>query len=144
MVEMATKPTRRQSLEDARDVAARAGWHPIEFLIEVAASGRLWNPCTTCGDVHRDPIPGGCQAKSTCLFVDPKMRLDAAKEVLPYCAPKLSSLEVSGPAGGPVQHAHATLDLTRLLADPALLQAAQRIALTLADREPTINVSPVD
>jgi len=35
---------------------------------------------------------------------DPAMRLDAAKAAAPYCHPKLSSIEHSGPDGGPISY----------------------------------------
>ena len=132
-------PTRRKpaaALEDARAVAARHGWHPVDFLIFVASRGEMPNPCVSCGETHMQPISGGCQAHSTAHPVDAKMRMEAAKEVLPYVASKLQAIEITGKDGGPVATAHATLDLTAILKDPAMLAAAQQIALALSDREP--------
>jgi hypothetical protein len=61
-----------------------------------------------------------------------KILLDTLKLVVPT----LSAVQVTGDNGGPV--ALATCDITQLMADPKLAEAAQLIALGLAAQQPQI------
>ena len=46
---------------------------------------------------------------------DARCRLDAAKAVAPYCHARISSIELSGPSGGPVSvQATQKLDISEL------------------------------
>jgi len=62
-----------------------------------------------------------------------RQKLDAAKELLPYTAPKLAATQVTGANEGPVKV--ATLDITQVIADPELARAAQEMALLIADQQ---------
>jgi hypothetical protein len=67
-----------------------------------------------------------------------RMRMDACKELMPYLAPRLASVALSGPNGGPVEI--ATLDVTQIILDEDTARAAQRMALMLADQmDPNAN-----
>lgn len=57
------------------------------------------------------------------------VRMSAMIESLPYIFPKLQqqSVALTGPSGGPVEV--AALDVSAILANPALAEAAQEIAL---------------
>jgi hypothetical protein len=52
--------------------------------------------------------------------------------VLGYLYPKLQSTQITGANDGPVEV--ATLDITQILADPKMAEAAQRMALQIAQQ----------
>jgi len=66
---------------EARAKAAATGLLPHEFLLAVSRGEMV--------DDHKPSF---------------EERLDAAKAAAPYYAPKLSSIEASGPDGGPIPH----------------------------------------
>lgn len=61
----------------------------VEQVEAIEASGLT--PLEYLTSVYRDPA------------ADEARRIDAAKAAAPYVHPKLSSVEMSGPEGGPVQ-----------------------------------------
>jgi hypothetical protein len=61
-------------------------------------------------------------------------------EVQTYLAPKITATQLTGENGGPV--ALATCDVTQLMQDPAMAEAAQLIALGIAAQTPQIARSP--
>lgn len=101
-------------LASAMDVAVNLGFHPIEFAILVASQGVMPN------------------ADGTTTPCSPEMRLDAAKFVTQFMIPKLTSTQVTGPGGGPVQ-VTPSVSIDVLLADPATAKQAQELALKLAE-----------
>lgn len=62
-----------------------------------------------------------------------RMRMDACKELMPYLAPRLASVALSGSEGGPIKI--ATLDVTQIILDEDTARAAQQMALMLCDQQ---------
>ncbi len=104
---------------EAREIAERLGFHPIELLAHIALNGTIPN------------------ADGTETPVDTDKRLDAIKAAAPYLLPRLSAQTLSGPNDGPVEimTPEAEAGLQAILADPDLARAAQDIALALAEEE---------
>ncbi|MDR3428282.1 MAG: hypothetical protein P4L78_12660 [Silvimonas sp.] len=83
--------------------------HPLEALLRI-------------GHDTKNPLELRC----TCL-----------RDCLPYVLPRLQqqSVALSGPSGGPVEL--ATLDVSAILANPALAETAQQLAMMVIDQEVT-------
>ncbi len=102
----------------AIEICESYDFHPVATLITVITTGKLPNADGTFADVD---TPG---------------RMDALKSLCPYVLPRLAQTALTGKDAGPL--AVATLDMTRILADPALVLQAQNLSLAMtdADREP--------
>jgi len=100
--------------KEARDIADKLGFSVVEWLIIAATTGILLKP-----DGQFDVLDGA-------------QRLDAGKTVAKYLVPALTAVQVTGKDNGPI--AVAALDVTELMKSPASLQAAQRLALEIAQR----------
>jgi hypothetical protein len=109
----------------ARQAAQEAGFDPVALAMRVILQGKL------------PPIKGQAEEK-----VGMEGRLAMLKEIMQYMLPKLSATQITGKDEGPV--AIATLDVTRLMEDSEMLEAAQRIALGLAQQRPQIAAGPPD
>jgi hypothetical protein len=104
-------PTRQTWL--AREIAEQNGFNPVQVAIEVIMQGRL--PAIV-GKPGRD--------------VSDEERLKMLRDLLSYLVPKLSAVQVTGNDGGPL--AMASLDITKLMQDPELAVAAERLAIAIA------------
>jgi hypothetical protein len=104
----------RQAIE----ICEAMDFHPAALLATVVLTGKLPNP------------------DGTTVEIDASGRMDALKALCPYVMPRLQATQVTGKDDGPI--AVATLDISRIMADPALVEQAQNIALALveADRNP--------
>lgn len=100
---------------DSMRIAEDLGFHPVEFMIRCVQTGRL---------AEED-------GSETALPLDERLKL--LREVAHYICPKIHGLQITGRDGGPVQHAHAHLDVTRIMMDPALAQMAEDLALAMLD-----------
>lgn len=67
------------------------------------------------------------------------IRVDCLKSIAPYCVPKLATVTVKGDEENPIVVEHVNID--RLLIDPQLLAAAQKIALAVEDNVETYEVA---
>lgn len=103
--------------EQAREIADRMGFHPVEFLCHVALHGEM-------------PNPDGPPTK-----VDNAARLDAAKSVAPYLVPKLSASQVTGPNEGPVEMVMSQEQVANLMKDPAKARTLSELALLVASQD---------
>jgi len=104
----------RQAIE----ICEAMDFHPAALLATVVLTGKLPNP------------------DGTTVEIDASGRMDALKALCPYVMPRLQATQVTGKDDGPL--AVATLDISRILADPALVEQAQNLALAMvdADRNP--------
>jgi hypothetical protein len=119
--------TRNKFSWSARQKAEEAGFDPVTLAMSVILKARL------------PPIKGQPSEK-----VGMEGRLSMLKEVMQYMLPKLSATQLTGANDGPV--AVATLDVTQLMADPALAEAAQLLAISMS-QHPQIEAhtpDPVD
>jgi hypothetical protein len=105
----------------AREIAARLRIDPLEWLLLAARTGRLKNDD---GSVTK---------------ISSSDRITAAKNALPFVHIKRSSLSVQGRIESDLRSQH--MDMTRIMLDPILAEAAERLALAMA-AEP--DSSPVD
>lgn len=92
----------------AQDVADNLGFDPVEWLIKIAVDGVMLNP-----DGTETPV-------------DTDQRLDAGKAVMPYLKPKLLAATVTQEEPPDTR---TTIDIERMMQDPALVEAAQRLSL---------------
>jgi hypothetical protein len=93
---------------EAREIAERMGFHPIEWLLRVAVDGVMLNPDGT---------------ETVC---DTDQRLDAAKTATKYLTPvPLASKEPEEDKTVEI----SSIDINRMMEDPALVEAAQTLAL---------------
>jgi hypothetical protein len=80
--------------------------------------------------------------KKTVVSAPLDLILDACKTTAQYLVPKLSAVAHTGADGeGPVET--VALNLTAILADPALCEAAQKLALAMADEQAQPQTTPV-
>jgi hypothetical protein len=101
----------RQAIE----ICEQMNFHPAALLATVVLTGKLPNP------------------DGTTVEIDAAGRMDALKALCPYVMPRLQATQVTGKDDGPL--AVATLDMSRILADPALVEQAQNIALALVEAD---------
>lgn len=106
---------------------------PIRFMLSLVQEGV----------VTQAEIVNGKRQKVQ-VTVPLEVRLDAAKTVAGYVYPRLSAqqTQISGPDGGPI--AHATLDVTKILADPDRARIAQELALMVVEQDTGGNELPAD
>jgi hypothetical protein len=97
---------------EAREIAERLNFHPVEFLIQCAMG----------------TMPNG---DGTVTELDTVQRLDAAKNVAPYLAPKLNATQVTGKDEGPIQTQQLPTDA--IMRDPKLAEALGELALMMAE-----------
>ena len=100
---------------EAQEIVEKMGFCPVEFLATIAQRGVMVNPDGTETTVAAD------------------MRLDAAKAVAPYVRPKLSATQVTGRDGTPL--AVVGFDMSKLMADPDMVEAAQLLALRMSESD---------
>jgi hypothetical protein len=102
----------------ALEICEELSFHPAAFLATIALTGLM-------------PNPDGTTTKVTA-----EERLKAALGLAPFVMPRLQATQVTGKNDGPI--ATASLDISTLLADPALVEQAQELALAMAeaDRNP--------
>jgi len=100
----------------ARAIAEETGVHPIRVLLDMMKTGYF-------------PLAKGEQAKDK-RRIPPELYVKVVFEATAYCTPKLSAVQLTGANNGPL--AVAALDVTELMKDPALVAAAQTLALGLS------------
>jgi hypothetical protein len=116
---------KKRSPAMVRELADKMGVDPIQFLLKVIASDTVEEVRIVEGKKTRVTVP-----------VTIEMKMDACRIVSGYLYPKLSTTQVTGKDEGPVEL--ATLDISAIIADPALVEMAQKLAITMAeaDRNP--------
>lgn len=109
---------------EAREIAEKLGFHPVEFLARVATEGVMLNPDGS---------------KTVC---DNAMRLDAAKAVSKFLVPTLAATQVTGKNDGPVEN--VTFDMNKFLESPAAVEAAQKLSLAISNEpdDSPLEISP--
>lgn len=111
----------------AREIVDREDFHPLEEAIHVIRTG-YWP----------GKVPTAAQLAATPAKFKPisdEERLKMLREIFKYVFPSLSAMQVTGRDGGPL--AAATLDVTALMRDPAMLEAAQKLSLGMVTGKPT-------
>ena len=106
----------------ARDLADELGCDPLTFMMRIINS-----------DVIEQTVIENGKEKRVKVAIDLATRLDAAKNVAGYLYPRLSAQQVTGKDDGPL--ALATLDVAAILANPALAETAQQLALMVVEQE---------
>lgn len=98
------------------DVAHKLGWDPIEWMIHIARNG------TVLETDGRETV------------VDMAERLKMGREVTVYLRSK-APVEVHSEH----EHLHAHVDVTHIMSNPALAQAAETLALAMAEQDNTFD-----
>jgi hypothetical protein len=118
----------------AHEVAEKMRVDPVAYLLSIinqeATQEVIINPQT--GEAILDPATG--QPKRRWVPVTRDQRIDAAKALLGYLYPKLQAVQVTGKDEEPLQVEMSALSVTQILSDPALADAAQKMALMLAEQ----------
>ena len=102
-------------LWEPRNIAEANKFKGLEELIKIFQTGKL--PVSGPGKVAQDASPA--------------QRVDCLKQACSYLFPRLATTEVTGPDNGPLAVNVSTLDVTKLMENAELAQAAQRVALGL-------------
>jgi hypothetical protein len=105
-------------------LVAEKGCDPLEYLINLL----------TVDVVEEIEIDAQGNEKYVKRPMTHQTKIDVAKTVVNYCYPRLTAKEVSGPDGGPTESVKVTADLQKLMHDPEAVEAAQRLALSLANQ----------
>jgi hypothetical protein len=113
---------KKRTAQMARDLADELGCDPLAFMMRIINS-----------DVIEQTVIENGKEKRVKVAVDLATRLSAARDVACYLYPKLSATAVTGKDNGPV--AIASLDVAAILANPALADAAQQLALMVVEQE---------
>jgi hypothetical protein len=114
---------KKRTAQMARDLADELGCDPLAFMMKII----------TCEVFEQTIIDENGKEKRVKVAVDLATRLSACRDVAGYLYPKLSAQQVTGKDDGPL--AVATLDVTQILANPALADAAQQLALMVVEQE---------
>jgi hypothetical protein len=114
---------KKRTAQMARDLADEMGCDPLRFMMQIIQSDFI----------EQTVIDEKGKAKRVKLAVDLATRLDAAKNVANYLYPRLNAQQITGADDGPLEV--ATLDLTAIMANPALASAAQELALMMAEQD---------
>jgi hypothetical protein len=128
---------RKRTAQQARALADELGVDPLKFMLLVVKSDTI----------EQTVIEGG-KEKRVQVVIPLEMRIDCAKHVSRFLYPVLSATQVTGADDGPVNI--ATLDMAKLLANPAMLEMVQKLALAMAEQEldqqptPKLPPGPVD
>jgi hypothetical protein len=107
---------RRFSTWNTRHILEEYGVHPIALMVEAVLTGFL-PPRIGEDPKKREPISN-------------EERMRTLRDLASYAVPKLVATQITGKDEGPVQV--ATLDIAALMSDPKQAEAAQLIALALA------------
>jgi hypothetical protein len=113
---------KKRTAQMARDLADELGCDPLAFMMRIINS-----------DVIEQTVIENGKEKRVKVAIDLATRLDAAKNVAGYLYPRLSAQQVTGKDDGPL--AVATLDVSAILANPALAETAQQLALMVVEQE---------
>ena len=110
----------------AREIAEREGFDPFTMLITAFRTGTL-PPIGGPGALDKDkkPLPP--------VTINAEERMKCGRDLMRYLMPTLSAMQVTGADGGPLQLEQ--VDVTHLMMDPALAQAAQTLALGLSSAQ---------
>lgn len=123
--------------ETAREIADRVGVEPLEYILMVIKS-----PAMRMVKVNRDTgsVILGPDGNPECEWIPitHELKMDAAKTAVKYLHHQLAATQITGADGGPVQI--ASFNLTELMKDPAMVEAAQTLALGMAET-PAIEAS---
>jgi hypothetical protein len=112
----------KRSASRARDLADSLGVDPLKWCLNLLKTGTY----------QATVIDETGKKSKVCTVASGSMLLDAAKCSLQYLYPKLSGISHTGADGeGPIQT--ETINLSVIMADPALCEAAQKLALAMAD-----------
>lgn len=114
---------RKRTAQMARDLADELGCDPLAFMMKII----------TCEVFEQTIIDEKGKEKRVKIAVDLATRLSACRDVAGYLYPKLSAQQISGNDGGPI--AVAALDVAAILANPALAETAQQLALMVVEQE---------
>ena len=111
---------------NARDLAARLGADPLEFMLEVMNRDAI-QVIVVNRTTGQPELDANGQPVKVWQAVPMEMRMDAAKAVAPYLHPKL----VGSPSSGKDDRAIeiSAIDVNAMMQDPALVEAAQRLSL---------------
>src|SRR5579862_3385949 len=113
---------KKRSPQMVRELADKLGVDPIQFLLKKVIAGETFTEVRIAAD--------GKTKTRVEVPVTLDMKMEACRIVSGYLYPKLSTTQVTGKDEGPI--AVAALDITAILQNPELAQAAQRLALGLA------------
>jgi hypothetical protein len=111
----AGRPSGRKNWS-VRSLSEITGVNPFQISLEILRTQ------------HLPAIPGSADKKGRMVTTAEYVKV--LTEVQCYLAPKMAATTLTGANDGPV--AVATLDVTQIMADPALAEAAQLLALGLA------------
>ena len=115
---------KKRTAQLARALAEEMGVDPLKFMLSIVKS-----------DVMDKTVIVDGKQKRVKVTIPLEIRMDAAKAVANYIHPRLSSTAVTGADGdGPVEFTNV-LDVSAILANPALAAAAQELALMVVDAE---------
>ena len=116
---------RKNSTQQVRDLCAEMDVEPMQFMLELIKNG-----------VTTQVVIENGKKKRVEVAVSLEMRVDLAKYVSRFIHPTLTATQVTGKDDGPIEM--ASLNISAILSDPALVEQAQNIALAMveADRNP--------
>lgn len=110
---------KKKGVQAARELAAEMNCDPLAFLMQIINSDTI----------EQTVLEGGKKTRQT-ITVPLDVRIDCAKYVSRFLHPTLSATTVTGADDGPV--AVAGLDMTQLMMNPDMVDAAQKLALLMA------------
>jgi hypothetical protein len=113
---------KKKTAAAARAMAVELGIDPLQFMMTIIHSDTI----------EQTVIGEDGKKKRVEVAISLDMRLDAAKAVVGYLYPKLTAQQISGPGDGPIEV--AGFDMTKLLSTPEAVEAAQRLALLMAEQ----------
>lgn len=110
-------PTKKQM---AADICAKVGLSPIEWMAMAIKTGFA-------------PTPDGKTGTDKISLSD---RCRMSETLASFCHARISATQITGKDDAPLSMNVSTLDVTKLMENPDLAQAAQRLALGLTGYPP--------
>jgi hypothetical protein len=110
--------------------AKRLGADPIDFMLQIVSAVAVEVAQTDdAGNVLMDANGKPLRRMAP---IDMATKIDCAKALAPYMYPRLSATQVTGSNNGPLKVA---VDMRAILMNPTLAEAAQTLALSMAEAE---------
>jgi hypothetical protein len=115
----------KRTAAQARSLADELGVDPLAYLLNLlAVDATMELEFAADGTERRVKLP-----------VSRELKIDICKSLAGFFYPKLNAQQITGPNEGPIEVARANTELERALATPEGVEAAQKLALLMAQAD---------
>lgn len=115
---------KKRTAAQARSLADEMGIDPLEYMLRLL----------TVDVVEEVQIDADGNEKQVKVSISTELKIDICKTLANFFYPRLTAQQITGVNEGPI--AVATLDMSKLMQDPALAAMAQTLALAMIEADP--------